>query len=117
MSKKSKTRTGGKGKIPGKAKNGLPTCDRVVENPERKWRLALSPNETIVVAEDAPLLGMVIQNVGPAVFEVAVENGESVVLMTGKMNVMHAYGRITIENFDDYPGIADIEFMPRSKKS
>ena len=62
-------------------------------------------------------LGMIIQNVGPAVFEVTVENGESVVLMTGKMTVMHAYGKITIENFDDYPGIAEIEFMPRSKKS
>jgi hypothetical protein len=111
VSKNSKTPTGGKGK----AKNGLPTCARVVENPERKWRLALSPNETIVVAEDAPPLGMVIQNVGPAVFEVTVENGESVVLMTGKMTVLHAYGKITIENFDKYPGIAEIEFMPRSK--
>ena len=115
MSKKNKTRTGGKGKLPGKAKNGLPTCDRVVENPERKWRLALAPNETIMVAEDAPLLQMVIQNVGPAVFEVTVENSEPVVLLTGKLTVMHAYGRITIENFDDYPGIAEMEFLPRSK--
>jgi hypothetical protein len=115
MSKKSKTRTGGKGKPPGKAKNGLPTCDRVVENPERKWRLALAPNETIIVAEDAPLLDMVVQNVGPAVFEVTVENSEPVVLMTGKLTVMLACGRIKIENFDDYPGIAEMEFLPRSK--
>ena len=70
-----------------------------------------------MVAENAPLLQMVIQNVGHAVFEVTVENGESVVLMTGKMTVMYAYGKITIENFDDMPGIAEIEFMPRSKKS
>jgi len=53
VSKKSKSRTGGKGKLQGEAKHGLPTCDRIVENPERKWRLALAPNETITVAEEA----------------------------------------------------------------
>jgi hypothetical protein len=115
VSKKGKSRTGRKGKLQGEAKHGLPTCDRIVENPERKWRLALAPSETIMVAEDAPLLKMVIQNVGPAVFEVTVENSESVVLMTGKLTVMLAYGRIKIENFDDYPGIAEMEFLPRSK--
>jgi hypothetical protein len=115
MSKKSKSRTGGKGKLPGKAKNGLPTCDRVVENPERKWRLALAPKETIMVAQNAPLLQMVIQNVGPAVFEVTVEDSEPVILMTGKLSVLSAYGRITIENSEDMPGIAEMEFLPRSK--
>jgi hypothetical protein len=115
VSKKSKSRTGGKGKLAGEAKHGLLTCDRIVENPERKWRLALAPNETVMVAEDAPPVQMVIQNVGPAVFEVTVENSEPVVLMTGKLTVMHAYGRIAIENFDDYPGIAEMEFLPRSK--
>ncbi len=116
VSKKRKSRTGeGKRKLPGEAKHGLPTCDRIVENPERKWRLALAPNETIVVAEDAPLLQMVVQNVGPAVFEVTVENGESSVLLTGKLTLMLAYGRIKIENFDNYPGIAEFEFLPRSK--
>jgi hypothetical protein len=97
MSKKSKTRetrTGGKGKLPGKVNDELATCDRLLENPERKWRLALSPNETIVLAEDALLLQLVIQNVGPAVFEVTVGNGDSVVLTTGKMTVLHAYGKI-----------------------
>jgi hypothetical protein len=54
VSKKSKSRTGGKGKLAGEAKHGLLTCDRIVENPERKWRLALAPNETVMVAEDAP---------------------------------------------------------------
>jgi hypothetical protein len=115
VSKKSKSRTGGKEELPGEAKHGLPTCDRVVENPERKWRLTLAPNETIIVAEDALLLQMVVQNVGPAVFEVTVENSEPVVLMTGKLTVMPAYGRIKIENFDNYPGIAEMEFLPRSK--
>ena len=113
MSKKSKTT--GKGKHPGKAKNGLPTCDKVIENPERKWRLDLAPNETIKVAEDAPLLKMVVQNVGSAVFEVTVKNSESAVLLPGKLSMMHAYGRITIENFDDCPGAAEMEFFPRSK--
>ena len=115
MTKKSKNRAGGKRKLPGKAKNGLPTCDRVVENPERKWRLALAPKETIVVAQNAPLLQMVIQNVGPAVFEVTVEDREPVILMTGKLSVMLAYGTITIENSEDMPGIAEMEFLPRSK--
>jgi hypothetical protein len=115
MSKKSKSRTGGKGKLPGKVKNGLPTCDRVVENPERKWRLALAPKETITVAQNAPLLQMVIQNVGPAVFEVTVEDREPVILMPGKLSVLSAYGRITIENSEDMPGIAEMEFLPRSK--
>ena len=63
MSKKSKGRSEGKGKLPGKAKNGLSTCDRVVENPERKWRLSLAPKETVMVAGNAPLLQMVVQNV------------------------------------------------------
>jgi hypothetical protein len=104
----------GKGKAC-KAKNGLPTCDRVVENPERKWRLALAPKETIMVAQNAPPLQMVIQNVGPAVFEVTIEDREPVILMTGKLSVMLAYGRITIENSEDMPGIAEMEFLPRSK--
>jgi hypothetical protein len=115
MSKKSKSRAEGKGKLPGKAKNGIPTCDRVVENPERKWRLALAPKETITVAQNAPLLQMVIQNVGPAMFEVTVEDREPVILMTGKLSVMIAYGRIRIENSEDMPGIAEMEFLPRSK--
>jgi hypothetical protein len=113
MSKKSKTRTGGQGKLPGKAKNGLATC--LAENPERKWRLALAPKETIMVAQNAPLLQMVIQNVGPAVFEVTVEDRDPVILMTGKLSVLSAYGRITIENSDDMPGMAEMEFLPRSK--
>lgn len=115
MSKKSKGRIGGKGKLPGKAKNGLPTCDRVVENTERKWRLALAPKETVILAKNAPLLQMVIQNVGPAVFEVSVEDREPVILMTGKLSVMLAYGRITIENSEDHPAIAEMEFLPRTK--
>ena len=40
-------------------------------------------------------------NVGPAVFEVTVEDREPVILMTGKLIVMLAYGRITIENSED----------------
>ena len=115
MSKKSKSRTGGKGKRPGKAKNGLPTCDRVVENPEHKWRLALGPKETITVAQNAPQLQMVVRNVGPAVFEVTVGDRESVILMPRKLSVMSAYGSITIENSEDIPGIAEMEFLPRSK--
>jgi len=115
MSKKSKSCTEGNGKPRGKAKNGLPVCDRLVENPECKWRLALAPKETIMVAGNAPLLQMVIQNVGPAVIEVTVEDREPVILMTGKLSVMLAYGRITIENSEDMPGIAEMEFLPRSK--
>lgn len=115
MSKKRKSRTAGKGKLPGKVKNELPTWDRVVENPERKWRLALAPKETIMVAQNAPLLQMVIQNVGPAPFEVTVEDREPVILMTGKLSVMLAYGKIAIENSEDMPGIAEMEFLPRSK--
>lgn len=115
MSKKTKTRTGGKGKLAGSTKNRIPTCDRVVENPERRWRLALAPKETILVAQNAPLLQMVIQNVGPAVFEATVEDREPVILMPGKLSVMSAYGKITIENSEDMPGIAEMEFLPRSK--
>src|SRR6185312_14673640 len=115
MSKKSKGRNGRKGKLPGKAKNGLSTCDRVVENPERKWRLSLAPKETVMVAGNAPLLQMVVQNVGPALFKVTVEDREPVILMTGKLTVMLAYGRIAIENSEDIPGIAEMEFLPRSK--
>lgn len=114
VSKKSKNRTEGKGKLPREAKHALPICDRVVENPEHTWRIALLPNETFVVAEDAPLLQLVIQNVGPAMFEVTVER-KSFVLMPGKMTVMLAYGTIVIENLDDAPAIAQMEFLPRGK--
>ena len=110
-----KAKSGAKRKLQGKANNGFLTCDRIVENPEHKWRLALAPKETVIVATNAPLLQMVIQNVGPAVFEVTVEDREPVILMTGKLSVMHAYGRITIENSEDMPGIAEMEFLPRSK--
>ena len=77
MSKKSKSRTGGKGKLPGKAKKGPPTCDRVVENPEHKWRLALEPRRP----SRWPRTRHSVQNVGPAVFEVTVGDRESVILM------------------------------------
>ncbi|HEX6495696.1 MAG TPA: hypothetical protein VF018_09445 [Acidobacteriaceae bacterium] len=113
MSKKSKSYTGRKGKRPAKAK--LPTCNSIVENLDRKWRLSLSPKETVIVAEDAPLLQMVIQNVGLAVFEVAVEDREPVLLMPNKLSLMLVYGKVTVENWDDTPGIADIEFLPRTK--
>jgi hypothetical protein len=113
MRKKSKSRTGGKVKRPAKAI--FSTCDSVVENLDRKWRLSLSPKETVIVAEDAPLLNMVIQNVGLAVFEVTVEDNEPVLLMPKKLSMMTTYGKVTIENWDDNPGIAEIEFLPRTK--
>jgi hypothetical protein len=113
MSKKTKSRTGGKGKRPAKAI--FPTRDSVAENLDRKWRLSLSPKEIVIVAEDAPLLKMVIQNVGLAVFEVAVEDSEPVLLMPNKLSVMSAYGKVTVENWDDNPGIAEFEFLPRTK--
>ena len=70
----------------------------VVENPDRKWRLSLAPRETAVVADNAPLLQMVVQNVGLATFEVAVEDRETTILMPGKLSVMLAYGRVALEN-------------------
>jgi hypothetical protein len=66
------------------------------------------------VAEDAPLLKMVIQNVGLAVFEVAVEDCEPVLLMPGKLSMMTVYGKVTVENWDDNPGIAEFEILPRT---
>jgi len=35
--------------------------------------------------------------------------------MPRKLSVMSAYGSITIENSEDIPGIAEMEFLPRSK--
>ena len=67
------------------------------------------------MAEDAPLLKMVIQNVGLAVFEVAVEDCEPVLLMPGKLSMMTVYGKVTVENWDDNPGIAEFEILPRTK--
>jgi hypothetical protein len=96
------------------AKAIFPTRDSVVENLDRKWRLSLSPKETVIVAEDAPLLKMVIQNVGLAVFEVTVEDCEPVLLMPGKLSMMTVYGKVTIENWDDNPGIAEFEILPRT---
>ena len=97
------------------AKALFPTRDSVVENLDRKWRLSLSPKETVIVAEDAPLLNMVIQNVGLAVLEVTVEDNEPVLLMPKKLSMMTTYGKVTVENWDDNPGIADLEFLPRTK--
>ena len=113
MSKKIKYLTSGKGKRPAKAV--FPTRDGVVENLDRKWRLSLSPKETVIVAEDAPLLKMVIQNVGLAIFEVTVEDSEPVLLMPNKLSMMTAYGKVTVENWDDNPGTAEFEFLPRTK--
>jgi hypothetical protein len=115
MTKKRKTRAAAKRKSPGNAKNKLPTCNAVVENPDRKWRLSLAPMETVVVAENAPLLQMVVQNVGLAGFEVTVEDRETMILMPGKLSVMAAYGMIRLENVEENPGLADLEFLPRTK--
>jgi hypothetical protein len=101
--------------VPAKRKRAVPACGSVVENLDRKWRLSLSPKETVIVAEDAPLLTMVIQNVGLAVFEVTVEDSEPVLLMPGKLSMMTVYGKVTIENWDDNPGIAEFEILPRTK--
>jgi len=80
----------------------------------RREHITLLPWETFIVAEDAPPLQMVLQNVGPATFEVTVER-ESFVLMPGKMTLMLAYGTIVIENLDNSRAIAQIEFLPRGK--
>ena len=106
---------GGKESSQAKQRTASRPATEFVENPERKWRLALAPKETVILAKNAPLLQMVIQNVGPAVFEVSVEDREPVILMTGKLSVMLAYGRITIENSEDHPAIAEMEFLPRTK--
>jgi hypothetical protein len=112
MTAKNKRRDG---KVP--AKNKVPTGDAVLENPDRKWQLRVGPKETVLAAEHAPLRQMVVQNVGQAIVEVhSGELGrESVILMPGKLTVMLAYGRITIENVEDKWAIVEMDFAPRMK--
>ena len=115
VSKKSKNRTEGKGKLPREAKHALPICDRVVENPEHTWRIALLPNETFVVAEDAPLLQLVIQRICTGHVR-SYCRARVLRSHAGKITVQRlAYGTIVIENLDDAPAIAQMEFLPRGK--
>jgi hypothetical protein len=106
VSEASAVRTARKGAGKTRARN------TVLASPDQKWRPSLPPRQTIAL--DAPMLQVRIHNVGPAVFEVVVEDREGVVLLPGKTAVMPAYSRITVENWDGDPGIAAIEFLPRT---
>ena len=79
--------------------------------------LSFGPMETICIAENAPLCQMVVQNDGPAVVEVRCEDGDPVVLMQGKLALMSAYGRITVESVEENWAIVEMEFMPRTRRS
>ena len=93
----------------------VPDQEAALENPGRKWKLSVGPMETICIAENAPLCQMVVQNDGPAVVEVRCEDGDPVVLMQGKLALMSAYGRITVESVEENWAIVEMEFMPRTR--
>jgi len=113
MSKKETGKGGGKTKRPASRKKKVPIGDAVLGNPDRKWRLSVGPMETVFAAESAPLCQMVIQNLGPAIVEIHCTESETTILMPGKLSVMLAYGRITIENVEEKWAIVEMEFMPR----
>jgi hypothetical protein len=94
-----------------------PTYDGALENPGRKWKLSIGPLETVSIAENAPLCQMVAQNLGPSVVEIRCENGDPVVLLQGKLALMSAYGRITVESVEDKWAAIELDFMPRSSKA
>jgi hypothetical protein len=105
-----------KKKAPAKQKSKVPTDLAVGENRDRKWRINIGPMETVVVAQNAPLCQLVVQNLGPANFEVRCgEMEEPVVLRPGKLTILLAYGTITIESVEEKSAIAEMEFMPRTK--
>jgi hypothetical protein len=87
------------------------------ENPGWKWKLSVGPMETVSIAEDAPLCQMVVQNLGPAIVEIRCENGEPVVLMPGKLCLMSAYGRITVESVEENWATVELDFLPRTRES
>src|SRR5208282_6313684 len=95
----------------------VPDQEAGLENPGRKWQLSVGPMETICIAENAPLCQMVVQNQGPAVVEVRCENGDPVVLMQGKLALMSAYGRITVESVEENWATVGLDFMPRTRES
>ena len=105
-----------KSAVPAKQQSRAPTHDGLLESPGGKWRMAIGPLETVVVAKNAPLCQMVVQNRGPAVVEVCCEASETIILMAGKLAIMEAYGGITIACAEEDCGaVADMEFSPRTR--
>jgi hypothetical protein len=117
MSASSKKVKAAKLKVSAEKKSEVPTHDGVRENPGRKWKLSVGPMETVSIAENAPLCQMVVQNLGPAIVEVRCENGDPVVLMPGKLTLMSAYGRITVESVEEKWATVELDFMPRTGKA
>ncbi len=98
-------------------KHTVPDQEPALENPGRKWKLSVGPMETVSIAEDAPLCQMVVQNLGPAIVEVRSEDGDPVVLMQGKLTLMSAYGRITVESVEENWATVELDFLPRTRES
>jgi hypothetical protein len=97
---------------PAMQKRTVPGQGSALENPGGKWRLSVGPAETVMVAENAPLAQMVIQNHGPATVEVRCEN-EAVLLVPGKLWLMLAHGRISIASAEE--ATVALDFTPRQK--
>ena len=97
-----------------RAKQASTVPGQEVENPG-KWKLSVGPMETVSIAENAPLCQMVVQNLGPAVVEVRCEDDDPVALMQGKLALMSAYGRITVESVEENWAVVEMEFMPRTR--
>jgi hypothetical protein len=96
-------------------KKNVPSGERVLENAGRKWQVRIGLMETVTIAENAPLCQMVVQNQGPATIEVRVEDREPIVLMLGKLSLMSAYGRVTVQSLEENWATVEMEFLPRTR--
>jgi hypothetical protein len=68
--------------------------------------------ETVMIAENAPLSQMVLQNQGPGTIEARCEN-RTVLLLPGKLSLMLVHGKISIASAEE--ANVEMDFMPRHK--
>lgn len=71
--------------------------------------------ETVVIAENAPRLLMVLQNLGPAPVVLTSGDRHEFELLHDEMRVVEAYGLIAIRNKEQVAATVAMEFTPRAK--
>lgn len=104
-----------------KAKNNLRKTRKTnlsghdVARVDGKWSKIVAPHKTVLVAENAPRLLLVIKNLGPSPLVLANGDLRELEIPADEIRACAAYGQVSIRNEGGGIATAIMEFTPLSK--
>jgi hypothetical protein len=80
-----------------------------------KWIRSIGPSEIVEIAENAPRVLMVLENLGAGPVVLATGNRREEEILPDEIKVLEAYGTIAIRNKEQFAASVAMQFTPRAK--